>query len=58
MKQELIQAGRTRLVTAMRVSPSLFHILAHAGIDVSSATFEKVIAILYRFGSAKLTIYP
>jgi hypothetical protein len=44
------------MAIATAASPSLFHMLTHAGINVSFTTIEKVIAILYRFGSAKLAI--
>jgi hypothetical protein len=31
---------------------------ASAGINVGFSTFEKMIAVFYRFGPAKFTIYP
>jgi hypothetical protein len=41
------------------MSPNpLFQVSASAGINVGFPTFEKMIAILYRFGSAKFAIYP
>jgi len=44
------------MAIAIAASPSLLQLVAYAGINVSLTTIEKVVAILYRLGSAKLTI--
>ena len=56
--EDLLAGGQTRKWQwRLLPCPRLLQTLAHAGINVSFTTIEKVVAILYRFGSAKLTVY-